>query len=69
MIEFLTEAVRKEFQQLSSDLQKEYYDIAISFAQTNQYITILCIDRWGKEESELEVSIRIDEKPNSFPAA
>ena len=62
MIEFANEHIRGEFHSLSADIQGEYEKIAAQFARTGQVITILCIDRWGEGDRQLEVAIRIDKK-------
>lgn len=65
MIEFLSEWVRNEFHLLPAQTQKEYHDLAIKFAATGQIITVCSVERWGAEDKNLEVSIRIDKKFDS----
>lgn len=60
MIDFLSEAVEREFQLLPIAMQLEYYDIAMSFLSSKRKMTILCVDIDQNDEANTEISVRID---------
>lgn len=57
MIEFLNEEVRKEFHLLPVDRQKEFLDLGVAVARKGQVVRILCVERFGANQSEIAISI------------
>jgi hypothetical protein len=62
VIDFLCEEVQTAFHKLDVDTQLKYKRMAERFLETGEVLMILAVDYWGEDDSQLEITIRIDKK-------